>query len=662
MLGDYVSRVTKPSRSGGRNMFVCPICGSGSGGRNSDGALHVSGDQWYCHSANHDSGGDIFELYAQINGLSTKSDFPSIVEGLSKELGVSSATADFEPIKSEAREEVKNDPDRLARIERFADQLAGSPAETYLKERGFSDKIIKDYRLGYNPKRYVNSVGKSFEALVIPYPGTDYYTERLLEPGDADKYQNQTGEAPTFMIKNSESDYFFVTEGQLDALSMIQAGARNVIASHYNSKIEKLIDSGFKIDGVVIVADNDDPGRTKGESLTELFTEKKIKSIVVYPPEECKDTNDLLKSDPMKLSELLSQWGKECQELDETEENPVRALKVVNVGEYLETNVFGADIEYFRRYKDRKTGFNNIDKYLTLYPGLACLTGATSLGKTSFCVQLCDQLVRRGETILYFSLEQLPIELVTKSLARNYYQLGGHNFSNIDIKNGATDDNLEAVKRDYAKTASRFNIVECDFTISADQIIDQVETFISETGISPIVVIDYLQIVSAPDGEHFDERGRIDDAVKKFKLLSKKNELFVLMVSNMARSSYKEKIGEDSFKESGLIEYTCDYLFGLQLSILEDDDFFSKKGSRGGEKETLKSEKQDKIDEASEAIPKEVVFKAMKNRNGKKVFRSFFKYYPNYDYFREDNNSRYDKSSPAYQFGRADDDDPVNYI
>lgn len=651
MLGDYVSRVTKPSRKAGRNMFVCPICGSGSGGRDSDGALHVDGDQWFCHS--HSSGGDIFELYAQINGLSTKSDFPSIVEGLSKELGVSSATADFEPIKREVREEVKSNPERLAQIERFADQLAGSPGETYLKERGFSDEIIKEYRLGYDPTK---------RAVVIPYPGTDYYTKRFLNPVGKNKYDNLPGEAPTFMIKNSESDYFFVTEGQLDALSMIQAGARNVIASHYKSKIEKLIDDGLKIDGVVIVADDDDPGRKIVSLLTELFTEKKIKSLVVYPPEGFKDSNDILKSDPMKLSELLSQWGKECQELNETEENPVRELKVVNVGEYLETDVFGADIEYFRRYKDRKTGFNNIDKYLTLYPGLACLTGATSLGKTSFCVQLCDQLVRRGETILYFSLEQLPIELVTKSLARNYYQLGGHNFSNIDIKNGATDDNLEAVKRDYAKTASRFNIVECDFTISADQIVDQVESFISETGISPIVVIDYLQIVSAPDGERFDERGRIDDAVKKFKLLSKKNELFVLMVSNMARSSYKEKIGEDSFKESGLIEYTCDYLFGLQLSILEDDDFFSKKGSRGGEKETLKSEKQDKIDEASEAIPKEVVFKAMKNRNGKKVFRSFFKYYPNYDYFREDNNSRYDKSSPAYQFGRADDDDPVNYI
>ena len=50
--------------------------------------------------------------------------------------------------------------------------------------------------------------------------------------------------------------------------------------------------------------------------------------------------------------------------------------------------------------------------------------------------------------------------------------------------------------------------------------------------------------------------------------------------------------------------------------------------------------KQDKIDEASEAIPKEVCFKAMKNRNGRKTFKAFFKYRPDYDLFEEDQRSQ----------------------
>lgn len=346
----------------------------------------------------------------------------------------------------------------------------------------------------------------------------------------------------------------------------------------------------------------------------------------------------------------------------EESEAPAVTFKNVNVSEYLTGDGFDKDIEYFRKYKNRKTGFSNIDKYLTLYPGLACLTGATSLGKTSFSVQLADQLIERGETVLYFSLEQLPIELVTKSLARKYYLAGGNNLNNIDIKNGASDDTLISVKKAHAQTARRLNIIECDFTVSADEIVKYVEDYIKANNqIKPIVIVDYLQIISAPFYERMDDRERIDDAVKKLKLLSKENELFVLVISNMARSSYREKIGEDSFKESGLIEYTCDYLFGLQLSVLEDETFFTKKGSHGGEKETLKSEKQKKIDEASEAIPKEVVFKAMKNRNGRKVFRAFFNYRPNFDLFEVDNNSKYDKDSPKSQFSQATSDDDIPF-
>lgn len=317
-------------------------------------------------------------------------------------------------------------------------------------------------------------------------------------------------------------------------------------------------------------------------------------------------------------------------------------LKDCVVGDFIESGEFDQAIKYFTQYQERKTGFANIDRYLTLYPGLACLTGSTSLGKTSFAVQLCDQLVEKGETVLFFSLEQLPIEIVTKSLARRLY-LKDHDspIDNIKIKNGVTTQKLEEVKKEYVEVSKRFHIIECDFTITAGQIRAYVEMFIQKTGIKPVVVLDYLQLVSAPDDRTYTERERIDDAVKKMKLLSKNNELFVLMISNMSRASYRERIGEDSFKESGLIEYTCDYLFGLQLSILEDDSFFKKEGSRGGEKETLKSDKQNLIDQASEAIPKDVVFKAMKNRNGKKVFKAFFKYRPDFDYFEPDYNSKY---------------------
>ena len=201
-LGDYVNQVTTPSRRAGKNMFVCPLCGSGSkGGRDSDGAFHLSGDRWYCHACQ--KGGDIFTLYAEINQLDTVNDFPEINTGLAQALGVTvidSAKRDFTPERKEVRQEVKQiNPERVSQIESFASQLAGSPAETYLRERGFSDEIIKKYRLGYDQAK---------NAVVIPYPGTDYFTKRLIAPAEGqNKYDNLPGEAPTFMIRESTSDY-----------------------------------------------------------------------------------------------------------------------------------------------------------------------------------------------------------------------------------------------------------------------------------------------------------------------------------------------------------------------------------------------------------------------------------------------------------------------
>lgn len=623
-LIEYVSQITTPSRKAGKNMFVCPLCGSGShGGRDSDGAFHLTGDRWYCHSCQ--KGGDIFTLYAEINQLDTVSDFPEINKGLAQALGVTqidSARRDFTPERREVRQEVKQiNPERMTQIESFASQLAGSPAETYLRERGFSDEIIKKYRLGYDQAK---------NAVVIPYPGTDYFTKRLIAPAEGqNKYDNLPGEAPTFMIRESTSDYYFVTEGQLDALSMIQAGAKNVIASHYPSKIEKLIDDGLKIDGAVIVADHDEPGEKIAKQLTELFSEKKVKSLVIYPPEGFKDSNDVLRADQKQLTKLVSQWAKELLE------KPEEGLKVINVGEYLTESFFEKDIEYFKRYKDRKIRFENIDRHVTLYPGVACLGGPSSLGKTTFAVNAVDNLLRSGESVIYFALEQLPIELITKSLARRVYEIEPFSpIDNRDIKNGASSDTLARVKNEYAQMARQYRIIEGNFHFTAKDIADYVEGYIRKTGIRPVVVIDYLQLIAPPVGlKGASQREITDENLKTIKDLSKRNELFILLVSSFNRASYNVPVSMESFKESGMIEYTCDYIFALQLALLDDPDFL---------RETDKGKREQMIYEAVTQPIKDVAFVCLKNRNGRQRFKCFFRYNMRFDKFAVENNSKYD--------------------
>lgn len=651
-LPEIAQMYTNPDRRAGKGMYQCPFCGSGKSGRiNSDGALHVTGPLWYCHSCG--KGGNAFNFVGEAEGIDS---FPDQVRRVAQLLGDQIDYEDEEEeksVNSTQRKHLKQKEDNgsptlevrdVKKDQESADvqtqAASADPGTKYLHERGFTDETITHFNLQYAAES---------RRIYIPYPGTDYFVSRAIDPDAEKRYLYPAGRGkPLFKICEGSSGVYLITEGQLDAISLWQAGARNVIAM--GSGGSRLLEKE-KISGAVIVGDRDPeekrnqkdgltPGERNAKGIEGILSDRGIRYITVYPPEGYKDANDVLQAGTDQLHELISEWRKEYSR---TARNKKTGSGCVNVGDYINGNSYEEDIDYFCKYKNRKTGFKNIDQYLTLYPGLACLTGTTSLGKTSFCVQLCDQLVEKGETVLYFSLEQLPVELVTKSIARRYYMAGGNNLTNVDIKNGAYDDTLIKTKNEYAQMSERFYYIKCDFTVTADRIVEYVESFIRKTGILPVVAVDYLQIISAPPDQRYDDRARIDDAVKKLKLLSKRNEIFVLMISNMARSSYRERIGEDSFKESGLIEFTCDYLFGLQLSVLEDDSFFTRSGIRGGEKETQKADRQNMIDEASQAIPKEVVLKSLKNRNGKKIWRAFFKYYPQYDYFEEDEHSRYEK-------------------
>ena len=99
-----------------------------------------------------------------------------------------------------------------------------------------------------------------------------------------------------------------------------------------------------------------------------------------------------------------------------------------------------------------------------------------------------------------------------------------------------------------------------------------------------------------------------------------------------------------------MIEYTCDYILGLQLSILEDSDFYTTTGSRGGERENNNDKKEKALYEAINQSPKDVELVALKNRNGRQRFKCFFKYKMEFDTFTADLNSPYDPESASSDF------------
>jgi hypothetical protein len=93
------------------------------------------------------------------------------------------------------------------------------------------------------------------------------------------------------------------------------------------------------------------------------------------------------------------------------------------------------------------------------------------------------------------------------------------------------------------------------------------------------------------------------------KQLSRDSKLAVIVVSSFNRENYNSPVSFNSFKESGGIEYTSDFVMGLQLSILDD--------VKSSEKDRIKLASQ--LDEAKKGNyegMRQVSLVILKNRNG----------------------------------------------
>ena len=240
-------------------------------------------------------------------------------------------------------------------------------------------------------------------------------------------------------------------------------------------------------------------------------------------------------------------------------ERPKPPISQYTVGSYINGMIddwtIDKDLERFQKYTNRKTGFRNIDEKVSLYPGLYVLGAISSLGKTKFVHQLSDQLAENGEHILFFSLEQTCLELVTKGISRITAQ---HDMrlavSSIDIRRGVNTELVQQARREYTKLAQHEVILECSFEMTIDGILEAVGKYIKETGVNPVVIVDYLQVI-APTDKRMLTKDVVDSNVRDLKKLQKDNDLVVILVSSLNRQNYLTPIDFESFKESGGIEY-----------------------------------------------------------------------------------------------------------
>ena len=670
-LQEYVERITEKSQ--GPYMYICPICGSGTG-KNHTGAFSINAKdptRWKCFSCG--ASGDIFDLIGQVEKIEAPEEqlkraadlFGLDITGKGGEQGAYKKGSQNQPESEQythnsihttaytQREpaEPREEKSQLEYIRMCASRLHETDYHT--KKRGISQATAERFMLGYDP-HFKGTRGEIWQALIIP-TGKSSYIARNTDPTAATgaRYKKTGAAKPinTKALKTAEKP-IFITEGELDALSIIEAGGE-AIGLGGTQNIQKLVNEVKKqrpAHPLILALDNDKPGENATNQLAQALRAQKVQFLIANPYNGQKDANSALLADRQAFTQAIAEAEAQAQAADiwaEAAADPIDAAEPAALPaeetleaereEYLKTSARSHLQEFLDGIAEsantpaQPTGFKNLDTALDggLYEGLYIIGAVTSLGKTTLALQIVDQIAASGKDVLIFSLEMARAELMSKSISRltmlDVMQRGGDTRdakTNRGITDGARYERysqeekalIQRAALAYEEYAGHIYIHEGIGDIGTNYIRETLEKHRRFTGQTPVVLVDYVQILAPHDIKATDKQNT-DKAVLELKRISRDYKTPVIGISSFNRASYQAEVTLEAFKESGSLEYGSDVLIGLQFKGAGGKDF--------------------NITAAKQKDPREIELVILKNRNGRTGDKLPFNYYPLFNYFAE---------------------------
>nr|WP_172690237.1 DnaB-like helicase C-terminal domain-containing protein [Lactobacillus delbrueckii]ARW73061.1 putative primase helicase [Lactobacillus delbrueckii] len=506
------------------------------------------------------------------------------------------------PEPEPAQTQTSNDSNIRAQLEAWH---AGLNQTDYLQKRGITQTTAEIFNLGYSP--LTNSI-------IIPYGQDGYYVQRALNPLEKhDRYRFPIGQVRVYNAEAlKECKTVFIVEGQFDALSIMQESGVGAVATSTSQTrlivktLQKFKEQDPTINPTIILSmDNDRAGQKANRALQRDLEAHGFTCYVNPVNGDYKDANEFLVKDRegfrQKLQHVINQpdnW------LDK----------------------YYADIKQRHDYPDNiPTGFKNLDDELDggLQPKLYVLGAVSSLGKTTFALNVADNLAKQGRHVFFFSMESSKREVTDKLLSRASCLSNGHKWTQLQVSRGAWLNNAED-KEEFDglfKAFSRYQrfLHIYDNRVKASQVKDLVNSWLGNhpDEKKPLVVVDYLQILQA-EQDNVTDKAKVTDSVSVLSELTKQAEVPVLVISSLNRASYWQDVSFESFKESGEIEYSADVMLGLEFAHREEYITVQKNGHVELNKE--------KFDQRKQEVPRRVEMVILKNRTGKTGGHIFFKY------------------------------------
>ena len=662
--------------------IICPLCGSGSG-ENGTGITEKPGSKHFlkCWNGGCDfnHGGSVIDLYMLDNHIEQ---FSKAVDAMAADLGI-----EIEPYtgnRSTAAEDFADDPEgetlsftgeqapegftvhtaapaaatEPAPAADFSDyygrcvnNLFESPAAMeYLQGRGIDPALAAAFGIGFDPQAdpagAPGAMGNEYRPHPCPriiMPTTPaHYVGRSIDPNTDKafiKMNNKGGKPGIFQTEflYAGAENVFVTEGIFDALSLLVVN-KHAIALNSTSNTDLLLAQLEKQptkSTLVLCLDNDESGKKATEKLAAGLRRLNISYVKADICNGYKDPNEALTADRAGFEAAVTR---------------ATTKKPDNSSLYIDS-IMGDDIKRRQQAGRKKTGLANLDAATGggLRPGLVLFGAISSLGKTTFCSQIADGFAENGSDVIYFSMEQSKLEMVSKSISRQAAQIAAQNqapgerlidamqrgaATGAQIADGAIPADKQAIANQAAEqykkaVGDRVSIIEAGFLYDTQLLADYVRSYFNRTGKRPVVIVDYLQVLEPGEpepgkGRRLDNREKVEESIKQLILLKRELDLTIIAIVSLNRTNYLQPFDFEAIKETGLAEYSGDVVWGLQLACL-DEPIFEKEGKLKEKRETVKA--------AKKAIPRKVKLCSVKHRLQNPIYECYFDYYPQFDLF-----------------------------
>lgn len=531
--------------------------------------------------------------------------------------------------------------DNTSCIKQYAKNFIGSPAQEYILQRGISMETATRFHLGHNiAAPDFGEPNHLMDTIVFP-TSSDSYVERKIDPNctHATRYSNSVGKTHFFNedVLKSATKPIFVTEGAMDALSIIECGGE-AVALNSTAAVKKMLHHLEKEpprQTIIIAMDTDDAGKKAADELAAGLTKLDIPHYVVLDWDGCKDANELLQRNRMTLEKLISKAEKEAKEATSQIGGKDKAILDKMMGNRMD-NCVQQMLQAINENASRpriSTGIEMLDEALGggIMPGLHLVAAMSSLGKTTLVVQMIANMAKQGQDVIFFSLEMSRLDLFAKNISRHTFELDMKNCRKLgqstnDILNGAAyrtgdmplKNHIQKAVEEYKKYADKLVVIEGFCDIGVNEVRQITEDFIRLTGRKPIVVIDYIQLLQ-PVNSRFTDKQNMDHAIKGLKQITAQG-VAVIAISSLNRASYDSPVSLGSMKETGNLEYCAETVLAIDFQAM-----YTALRNGNIKEFDLNMEKQ--------KMTRDVVLTILKNRNGPVGGQIAMSFYPEYNFF-----------------------------